>query len=61
MPFIQKTKKQEKQTKSQDELFELYMIEIGQYTKTPEWQLIQTWEYIKASKLYEDFRDWLKR
>ena len=44
-----------------DELFEMFMVEIGQYKRLPTWWIEWAWEYIKQSELSERFKDWLKK
>lgn len=63
MPFIFPTKdtKVSVETRTKDELFEIFMIEIGQYKKTPEGNIEISGVYISSADLVVRFRDWLKK
>lgn len=63
MPFIFPTqpKASDRDWKSRDELFEMFMVEIGQYKRLPTWWIELVWAYVKQSELSERFKDWLKK
>lgn len=62
MGFITKpeTKKSKYSWKSQPELYEIFLIEIGQLKQTETWIEI-SWEYILPSVLKERFITWKKQ
>lgn len=61
MPFIFQTKSQSIETKSKEELFEIFMVEIGQYKRLDTWWFEISWDYIKQSDLSNKFKDWLSK
>lgn len=63
MPFIFPNKNEPSalSSKTKDELFEIYMLEIGQYTKDELGNIYITWPLIKSSTIAENFKDWMKK
>lgn len=65
MPFVFPSSREEKKsslsTLSRDELFEVYMLEIGQYRKNSEGKIELVGWYIKSADLANNFKDWLKK
>lgn len=61
MAFIIKQQKQEKSKLSNSELFEMFMIEIGQYTRLPDWGIALTWPHMSNKDATDKFKDWLKK
>lgn len=63
MPFIFPSSKEEKKSSSlsKDELFEIFMLEIGQYTRTSDWGVELTWPYMSIKDTTDKFKDWLKK
>lgn len=62
MGFIikQETKKSRYSWKTQPELYEIFLIEIGQLKETSNW-LEMSWEYTLPSQLKERFITWKKQ
>lgn len=61
MAFIIKQQKLEKSKLSNSELFEMFMIEIGQYTRQPDGGIALTGSYMSNKDATDKFREWLKK
>ena len=62
MGFIIKKKEEPKKaTISKDELFEKFMLEIGQYSLDEFWNLALTWPLIPSKELWDRFKTWLSK
>lgn len=64
MPFIKVKPEPSSKYKAMDasELFNAFMVEIGQYTWSEEKQAYEiTWPLIEAKYLPEKFKDWKKK